>query len=410
MRIRRKTNQCLNCGYTLDRVYNYCPNCGQENDDNNVSIGTLLGDFFNTYFALDSKLAKTIKPFFFSPGHLTNRYAEGKRVSYAHPLRLYLIISLFFFFIFTVVGKKVISEDDKDKPVIQTSYSIKDIDGLDKETLNQLDSILSDNTVKAIAKDIRGDDDLEKFQKALNNNLTDQDKEALRDAFGNNTLALLGLDSTRVDSLDTIADVENTATKNKPEYIKNENSGFILGRLDWELINELKHNREYTDSEILDSMKLGELSGFDRHLAMQSIRVQRADKEQFVEYMLKNIPLMMLLLIPIFALILKLLYVRRKQLYIKHLIHALHLHTFSYFFYGISLLVIFFMMEGSSLRNNLALLSFILVSTYAYISFLKVYKQHWFKTFIKFNVAGFIYIFFIMIFFLAEMVISMLLF
>ena len=409
MRIRRKTNQCLNCGYTLDRVYNYCPNCGQENDDNNVSVGTLVGDFLNTYFAVDSKFGRTIKPFFFSPGFLTNKYTEGKRASYAHPLRLYLIISLFFFFIFTIVGKKVVSEGDNDKPVIQTSYSIKDIDGLDKETLHRLDSVLSDSTIKAIAKDLGDDDDLDDFQEALTDNLSEQDKKELRNAFGKSTLALLGLDSTRADSLNALAEVQHDTVSNKPEYIKNDNS-FILGRLDWELINELKHNREYTDTDILDSMKLGELSGFDEHLAMQAIRVQRADKEQFVEYILKNIPLMMLLLIPIFALILKLLYIRRNQLYIKHLIHTLHLHSFSYFFYGISLLVIFFMVEDSSLRNNISLVSFILVSTYAYISFLKVYKQHWFKTFIKFNIVGSIYFLFILIFFVAEMLISMLLF
>ena len=71
--------------------------CGQENTDNNVSFNMLIADFFNTFFALDSKFAKSFWPFLFRPGSLTNLYVSGKRMTYAHPLRLYLIASLFFF-------------------------------------------------------------------------------------------------------------------------------------------------------------------------------------------------------------------------------------------------------------------------------------------------------------------------
>src|SRR5260370_30221480 len=39
---------------------------------------------------------------------------------------------------------------------------------------------------------------------------------------------------------------------------------------------------------------------------------------------------MMLCCIPLFALVLKLLYVRRKVFYIDHLIYALHIHSFAY--------------------------------------------------------------------------------
>src|SRR5260370_3981306 len=39
---------------------------------------------------------------------------------------------------------------------------------------------------------------------------------------------------------------------------------------------------------------------------------------------------MMLCCIPLFALVLQLLYVRRKVFYIDHLIYALHIHSFAY--------------------------------------------------------------------------------
>lgn len=417
MRIRRKTHQCLNCGYTLDNVYNYCPNCGQDNTDNNVSFNTLLGDFFDTYFALDSKFAKTIKPFFFQPGKLTNLYVDGKRASYSHPLRLYLIISLFYFFIFTMVGKQQFK--DNNEPMVKAGYNIKGVDELDRKTRKQIERVIPKSKLRKVAEDMDGED-LEDLQKALDENLTQTDRDALKKELTHKQLVLIGLEkpdstdnvkSKEIAMADSILEKQLSAENAVREKNKEENDddkGSIFGRINWKLINDLKYNHELSDEDILDSMKLGTLSSTDRYLAMQSIRVVRADEEQFVEFLLKNIPLMMMVLIPIFALILKLLYIRRKkQLYIKHVIHALHLHSFAYFFYGISLIIMFYVLDGPA-RWVLFTLSFLIVSTYAFISFMRVYKQHWFKTLIKFNIAGYVYLFFIFFFLAGEMLISML--
>jgi len=93
MKTLRKTKKCLNCGQILSDIYDFCPLCGQENTDNNVSFKQLAGDFFSNYFSLDSKFLKSIKPFFINPGYLTNSFNNGKRKSYANPVRLYIIIS-----------------------------------------------------------------------------------------------------------------------------------------------------------------------------------------------------------------------------------------------------------------------------------------------------------------------------
>jgi hypothetical protein len=47
-----------------------------------------------------------------------------------------------------------------------------------------------------------------------------------------------------------------------------------------------------------------------------------------------NLPLMMFLLLPIYALLLKLLYVRSGRYYVEHLIHSLHVHSFVFFTLG----------------------------------------------------------------------------
>src|SRR5256885_3864347 len=50
----------------------------------------------------------------------------------------------------------------------------------------------------------------------------------------------------------------------------------------------------------------------------------------FISTLFSNLPYMMLCCIPLFALVLKVLYLRRHIFYIDHLIYALHIHTFAY--------------------------------------------------------------------------------
>ncbi len=100
MKNRRKHPFCLNCQTPLAETDNYCPAWGQENTTFHLSVRSLFHDFIQNYFNFDSRLGRTIKPFFFQPGQLTVAYSEGKRLMYVHPVRLYLIISLLFFFLF----------------------------------------------------------------------------------------------------------------------------------------------------------------------------------------------------------------------------------------------------------------------------------------------------------------------
>src|SRR5207245_9448794 len=50
----------------------------------------------------------------------------------------------------------------------------------------------------------------------------------------------------------------------------------------------------------------------------------------FITTLFSNLPYMMFCCIPLFAFVLKILYLRRHILYIDHLIYPLHIHTFFY--------------------------------------------------------------------------------
>jgi hypothetical protein len=173
----------------------------------------------------------------------------------------------------------------------------------------------------------------------------------------------------------------------------------------------LSKNELLTEDKVIDSVAQGEpLSQTQRYAARQGIRIMRADKASVGTYVVKNLPIMMLILIPVFAGLLKLLYIRRHRLYIEHVIHALHLHSLAYLVYGVTLIITYFYISSditSALVNSTV---FVLVSTYAFISFLRVYRQHWFITFIKFNITGFIYLNIIFLFFSFELLISVMLY
>ena len=104
----------------------------------------------------------------------------------------------------------------------------------------------------------------------------------------------------------------------------------------------------------------------------------------FLSEMLDQVPKVMFFLLPIFALILKLFYIRHRIVYINHLIFALHLHTI--FFIYILIPVIF-------TNGYVVLAMLIALWLHIFFSFKNVYGQSIIKTFIKMNTIMLIYTF-----------------
>ena len=337
---RRKANHCLNCGEEFDERFNYCFHCGQENNHNRVSFGTLVVDFLNNYFSFDSKFSLSLLPFFLDPGYLTKKFVQGKRASFVNPIRLYLIISLLFFFVFSMVSNDIIqnSVNKIDAATEQLSQDLPDSSKvlLDEVLAGNLSNIESDSIYKLIPNP--------------------------EDSTNGYTFSIQKPDSAN-------------------EFITEKNFGTYM---------RLRDDYDISVDQVLDSLNTDSLSSFQYNLTKNLIRLDRAENQVVISQLLKNLPLMMLFTLPIFALMLKLFYMRRNQYYITHLIHALHLHSFAYVIYGFAFVAaMYWLPEGGGFW--VILISFILVSTHSYLSFLKVYGQGWFKTLVKYNLIGFLY-------------------
>ena len=98
---------------------------------------------------------------------------------------------------------------------------------------------------------------------------------------------------------------------------------------------------------------------------------------------IESTPKVMFLILPIYALLLKLLYARRKRLYVEHFIFALHLHAFAFLLFFISLALREVPYSG--------LLVWLWLPVYTLLAMKHVYGQGWFKTTLKWGALGFAY-------------------
>ena len=97
-----KVGLCKNCSSEIKEYY--CPHCGQEVKDMNLSIISFIKEFIGNLFSLDSKVLVTFKYLMTRPGYLSNEYILGRRKQHTLPSRLYLFITIICIIIFSFLS------------------------------------------------------------------------------------------------------------------------------------------------------------------------------------------------------------------------------------------------------------------------------------------------------------------
>ena len=137
-------------------------------------------------------------------------------------------------------------------------------------------------------------------------------------------------------------------------------------------------------------------------------KMNRGEKNVFAGYIdafKGNIPNVVILLLPIFALILKLLYIRRKFYYVEHLIFAIHIHCFAFLLFSIVILISS-TVPGMDDWTDLLLLVLVL---YVFVAMKNMYAQGWFRTFFKYLFLAWGYLLFVVIGLVLNLLVSALL-
>lgn len=126
----------------------------------------------------------------------------------------------------------------------------------------------------------------------------------------------------------------------------------------------------------------------DREQLVNMIHILRSPKH-LVAIILQYLSWASFIMLPVFALFLKLFYLRRKVYYIRHLLFSVHVH--SYIFLLLTLVLAIALIVPGAGNYSLWLLLFIPV--YIYIALLRFYNQGRVKTFLKFSLLGMVYSF-----------------
>jgi hypothetical protein len=104
--------RCKNCDAVL--LGRFCVNCSQAANVHVPTTKELLHELLEGITHSDSRLWRTLTTLWFKPGKLTEEFVAGRRVAYLPPFRLYLILSIIFFLITSLVhitGEAIIFDE-----------------------------------------------------------------------------------------------------------------------------------------------------------------------------------------------------------------------------------------------------------------------------------------------------------
>src|SRR2546430_5983755 len=364
---------CENCGARLAGPH--CAQCGQAAIDYRRSFRHVIVDVLDSFLNWDSKFFATIGLLIVKPWRLTNEFLAGKRVRYLHPLRLYLLASILFFFAINYGAKGLRLEpgkiSEKNRSAIATAVAEKrdEIEAdLDKENLSA--------------------EERKKAQEALDY-LTKPSPSATKAA--------------EEQPSPTIA--PTTSPTQLSPTMTPEGSPPESGKRTYGAVNE----RPFL---VFDADKKSS-TPFERWLearAKEKMGEHGTKMGLFITTLFSNLPYMMLCCIPLFAFVLKILYLRRHIFYIDHLIYALHIHTFAYV--GIMLIVLATIglnrMAPGPIAGWIIALLWIAFVVQIFLSIRRVYRQGWFISIFKFLFGGFVYLIVLLAALVATFVVTLL--
>jgi hypothetical protein len=144
-----------------------------------------------------------------------------------------------------------------------------------------------------------------------------------------------------------------------------------------------------------------EVSWYNRNIYKNMVKKKAGifSQAEFQHKIYKNISYLMFFLMPLFALYLRLLYLRRKQYYSEHLVFSIHFHSILFILSTLWLLQLM-------MNWHLGIYISLIMVAYLVLSVRKVYRQSWLKTCIKSLILLLVYSFTISVMLLLTLVIS----
>ncbi|PRX44862.1 DUF3667 domain-containing protein [Salegentibacter salegens] len=334
--LKYRGTKCLNCEIPLDKSDKYCPSCGQLNSTKKLKFDDFFSEFFSGLFAYDSRFHRTLRVLLFSPGKISKDYINGKRMRYANPFRFYLSASIIFFLIWSFTNS------------FENIQPIADNEEIFQEL--EQDSISSNapNIIPTPVGEMNLDSIIQKQQK-------------------------------------------NSAKSYKEFYTPNEELD-TMSYLDAGNIKFNIYSRFYKETTIrnaetaMDSLSYPQ-TNYNHWLYKKAAdwNTVKDNPALFFNYFVNKLPFIIFFYLPVFALFIWLVYLRRPFNYMEHLIFSFHVQTTFFIIYALGLLLDYF------LENWAFTIANTVFSFYLYKAMRNFYAQGRVKTIVKFVLLNFIF-------------------
>jgi hypothetical protein len=387
----REEKVCLNCNAQLNG--RYCHICGQENLEPKESFWHLLTHFVYDVTHFDGKFFSTLKYLVFRPGFLATEYLAGKRASYLHPIRMYVFASAIFFVVFFSFIVK--PEEVGDKVVHNGKHGFSELKQAIKDSLS---SVHDSDTRAGLTEALAAMNKISAEKESGKVTVKDSTYQAKPGKTGE---GYHYIPKQPLLVKDTLAGHAQPAKKDSVKKAGDEDDDDKAS--DWHV--NVKDGQEAETAAEYDSaqQKLppnkrdGWFTRMLNHRMLDIKHKYHGDRKEMVKVLLEKflhaIPQMMFVSVPFVALVLQLLYIRRRKtyFYVNHVIFIIYVYIATF----VSLLVSFGL---SALYDAtkfapfswLHIIVIIYIFLYCWLAMHNFYRQGYVKSFFKYFILLFI--------------------
>ncbi|MGV7184513.1 DUF3667 domain-containing protein [Xanthomonas axonopodis] len=287
---------CENCATALQGAY--CHACGQSAHNPVRSVAHAVEEVFESFWHLDGRIFRTLRDLLV-PGRVAQRFLGSQRVRYVAPMRLFLVLSLLTFFIARIAVHASAADSDI-AAAPGTSQTTVPKDFAQARTPAQ---------VEAVRRQLV--DALTQTRAAVPSGIARERVDAgiaRANAQAQRRLTQLQADARPTSAVPTAeADSDSTFFS-------------VMGK-PWDPVSNPLHYSalpQFANRWINTQL---------RHIRDNLPRL-RSDPQLLYNAFFAAVPSALLVLMPLFALLLRVFYVRSGQVYLEHLVVALYSHAF----------------------------------------------------------------------------------
>ena len=390
---------CHDCGAPLHG--RFCHVCGQKHQPLRQPAHHFVRDAFVELLGLDGRLWTTLRLLLFHPGKLTDDYRAGIRTRYLRPLRIYISTTLAFFFLVSLI-------DPAGQIEQQIGAQIQsDTTALARDRYEIINQRMRDDSTRLRQRMA----ELQEAQRAVDSLMAGVEGEPVDDA-GQRALERA---RRRVESTEANNRVRRQRFHWQQEVLATYPPDSLIRPDDLAKASILVIPGTETSGGDDWSFTTGLPEWAIRSPALRRLRSSENSAErvaagaEFLRGMVNRLPAAMFMLLPVFAMLLKPLYTRKRvrylttpfrgliarlrgqpargmpptqHYYVDHLVFGLHTHAYAFVVYSVILLLSVVIPDGV-VRAVITIILMLFVPVYFLRAQKLVYHEGWFKTLFK---------------------------